>query len=458
LPQSIVDYEAGKKTQNREGSMRLNGNLIRRSVANFTGALGVAALVGTATNAGFAQGVQAEIVMWNIPLSESYTKFWTTYVENFNSSHPDINVTYEEFDTETLKTKIRAALLAGTEPDIWFFFPGEFTTLNYREGKVRAIDDILPVSEYTDEGLRRCSDGDTVICLPLFMAPSALYYNKALFAEAGVDPSKWANPDRPTLDEFNAAIDALKAAGIEPLAVGNSGKWPFMHYYWAAQNRYGGTEALNDAVLGQNGGSYEEESFIRAGRFVQDLANREALSSGFNGLPSSEMYALFHQGDAAMIYMGPWIIAITEGNAAEGFEYDLFDFPSVSDGNQNSQTDMMAGLDALFVSSSTKHPEAVGTFLAGFSQPDTARRFMIETNNMSTVKGILEDVVQSGDANEKLARLAEFLSKASHTYQWWDWLLPPAVAEEMLNVSQPLSVGDITPEEAAARLERVARP
>jgi raffinose/stachyose/melibiose transport system substrate-binding protein len=423
------------------------------------GIAGTAAVLN-ATSAGLAaaQDGRAELVMWNIPLSESYTKFWTDYVEAFNAANPDIHVTYEEFDTETLKTKIRAALLAGTEPDIWFFFPGEFTTINHREGKVRAIGDILPVAEYTDEGIRRCSDGDKVICLPLFMAPSAVYYNKALFAEAGVDPSKWADPERPTLDEFHAAIDALKAAGSAPIALGNSGKWPFMHYYWAAQNRYGGTEALNDAALGQEGGSYEDESFVKAGAFVQDLAEREAFSAGFNGMASSEMYALFHQGDAAMIYMGPWIIAITEGNAGEGFEYDLFDFPSFADGASDSQTDMMAGLDALFVSSSTKHPEAVGRFLAEFSKPETARRFMIETNNMSTVKGILEDVIQSGEANEKLARLAGFMGKAGHTYQWWDWLLPPAVAEEMLNVSQPLSVGDITPEEAASRLEKAARP
>jgi len=439
--------------------MRKDRTRIARYALRTAGVLGAAAALNAMT-AGFAfsQDKPAELVMWNIPLSESYTKFWTDYVEAFNASHADIHVSYEEFDTETLKTKIRAALLAGTEPDIWFFFPGEFTTINHQEGKIRALDDILPVSEYTEEGIRRCSDGDEVICLPLFMAPSAVYYNKALFAEAGIDPGKWANPDRPTLEEFHAATESLTAAGIAPLAVGNSGKWPFMHYYWAAQNRYGGTEALNNAALGQNGGSYEDESFVKAGGFVQDLANREALSAGFNGMASSEMYALFHQGDAAMIYMGPWMIAIAEGNAPEGFDYDLFDFPSFSDGDPDSQTDMMAGLDALFVSSSTEHPEAVGEFLAGFSEPETARRFMIETNNMSTVKGILEDVIASGEANEKLARLAGFLSKAGHTYQWWDWLLPPAVAEEMLNVSQPLSVGDITPEEAAARLEQTARP
>ena len=50
------------------------------------------------------------------------------------------------------------------------------------------------------------------------------------------------------------------------------------------------------------------------------------------------------------------------------FDYDLFDFPSISGGDPDAQTDMMAGLDALFVSSSTKNAEAVGQFLSGFSE------------------------------------------------------------------------------------------
>jgi raffinose/stachyose/melibiose transport system substrate-binding protein len=279
-----------------------------------------------------------------------------------------------------------------------------------------------------------------------------------LFAKAGVDPKSWADPGRPTLTEFNAAIDRLLAAGIQPIAMANSAKWPFMFFYWAAQNRYGGAKALSNAIFGQNGASYKDDSFVKAGQLVQDLVKRGAFGTGFNGMAESEIYAQFSQGNAATIYMGPWVISITQEQAAPGFEYDLFDFPSVEGGAADSQHDMMAGVDALFVSSSTKHPKEVGQFLSGFSAPDIARRFMIETDSMSTINGVLEDVIKSGKANAKIARLADYLAKADHTYQWWDWLLPPAPAEEMLNLSQPLSELSVTPEQAAARIEKAARP
>jgi raffinose/stachyose/melibiose transport system substrate-binding protein len=418
----------------------------------------IAVFLGLMSYAAPSKAEPIEIVMWNNPVSESYTKFWKSFVEDFNKAHPDIHVTYEQFDTETMKTKVRAALLAGTEPDIWFFNPGEFTTINHRQGKIRGLNDILPVSDYTKEGKAGCSDGDEMICIPLYLAPSVVYYNKALFAKAGIDPSTWANPDRPTLKEFNAAIDSLLAGGVQPIAMANSAKWPFMFFYWAAQNRYGGTKALSNAALGQAGGSFKDESFVKAGQFVQDLVKRGAFPTGFNGLAESEIYAQFSQGNAAMLYMGPWAISLTEGQAPSGFEYDLFDFPSIEGGDPDSQTDMMAGIDALFVSNSTKHPKEVGEFLSKFSAPDTARQFMIETDSISTINGVLEDVIKSGKANKKLARVADFLAKSGHTYQWWDWALPPAPAEEMLNLSQPLAEGSVTPEEAAARIERAARP
>jgi raffinose/stachyose/melibiose transport system substrate-binding protein len=399
-----------------------------------------------------------ELVMWNNPVSDAYTAFWKSYVEEFTKKHPDIHITYEQFDTETMKTKVRAALLAGTEPDIWFFNPGEFTTINHRQGKIRGLNDILPVSEYTKEGRAACSDGDEMICIPLYLAPSGFYYNKALFAKAGVDPSTWADPGRPTLTEFNAAVDRLLAAGIQPIAMANSAKWPFMFFYWGGQNRYGGTKALSNAIFGKDGGSFNDPSFVKAGQFLQDLVKRGAFGAGFNGMAEPEIYAQFSQGDAAMIYMGPWVISIVDGQAAPGFDYDLFDFPSFEGGAPDSQNDMMAGVDALFVSNSTKHPKEVGEFLSGFSAQDTARRFMIETDSMSTINGVLEDVIKSGKAHKKIARLAEYLAKADHTYQWWDWALPPAPAEEMLNLSQPLGELSVTPEEAAARIEKAARP
>jgi ABC-type glycerol-3-phosphate transport system substrate-binding protein len=117
----------------------------------------------------------------------------------------------------------------------------------------------------------------------------------------------------------------------------------------------------------------------------------------------------------------------------------------------------MAGVDAYFVAATTKHPEAVREFLAGFLDDDTATSFMIDTKNISAVKGIVQRVASRGEATTRgVLALADELGRARHSYQWWDWLLPPKVAEEMLSLSQSLSLGEVSPVEFAKRLDKAA--
>jgi len=411
-------------------------------------------VVGTAIGAS-AQPVS--LTVWDISVSEAYTKWWKAYVDRFNQKQSRIQVRYETFDTEPYKTKLRSALVAGTAADVFFFFPGAETTIAFREGRIRAMDDVLDKARLTPQAVGRCSVGQQLVCLPLFLAPSVVYYNKQLFAKAGVDPAKWADPRRPTWAEFLAASDALKQARIVPIAAGNKDKWPLMHWYWALQNRYGGTRALDAAIFGTGGGKYESPSFVKAGELTRDIVQRGYLSPGFNGVGGVEKYTMFTRGQAAMTYMGPWMLARVQEAAAEGFEYGVFHFPSVTDGDPDSQTDIMAGVDAYFVAATTKHPDAVREFLAGFLEDETATSFMVDTKNISVVQGVVQRVASRNDpATRGVLSLAEELGRARHSYQWWDWLLPPKVSEEMLSLSQSLSLGEVSPSDFAKRLDKAA--
>ena len=53
------------------------------------------------------------------------------------------------------------------------------------------------------------------------------FYNKELFAKAGVDASKIK-----TWDDLLGAVKALKGAGITPITVGGADKWP-VSFYWS---------------------------------------------------------------------------------------------------------------------------------------------------------------------------------------------------------------------------------
>lgn len=392
-----------------------------------------------------------ELTFWNIVVSEAFDEWWRDYVNEFNASHPNIHVTYETFESEAYKAKITSAVIAGTASDIFFQIPGPETKAWYAEGKLVPIEDVLDADRFVPAARAGCSDDGKMVCLPMYLAPSFMYYNKAMFADADVDPEDWADPMRPTWEEFLAAADALKASGHVPIALGNADNWPGMFYYWALQNRFGGLEAFNSAV---ESGSYTDPSFIRAGEIIQELAERDYLPVGYNGIGGDQKYSLFTQGVGAIIYQGPWMLGIISGDAPEGFEFGIFHFPTFSDGDPDAQTDLMSGIDALWINAASPHIAEAAEFLRGFYEPEAAMSFMLDTENIPSVDGVVEATRAAG-VDAPILQLAEASSTAVNVYPWWDWAMPPAVSEEMLNMSQRLYLGEITSQEFAERLTAV---
>ena len=314
------------------------------------------------------------------------------------------------------------------------------------------LDSLLDADRFVPSARAGCSSNGDLVCLPFYLSPSYFYYNKAQFAEAGIDVQNWADPMTPTWEEFLAAGEAVKDAGYVPLAVGNADNWPGLFYYWAAQNRYGGLKEFNGAVSGT--GSFTDPSFIKAGEVVQDLADRGFFPEGVNGIAGDAKYQLFIQEDASMIYMGTWMVENIKNGAAEGFEYGIFNFPSFADGDPDSQTDIMTGIDGAWVSASCPYPEAAAEYLKGFYEEKTALWFLEATGNIPSVAGVIESA-KAANLDTPAILLSEAAGTAAHAYPWWDWALAPAMSEEMLSMSQGLFEKSITPEEFAERVEAV---
>ena len=71
--------------------------------------------------------------------------------------------------------------------------------------------------------LEFCRSAAKLWALPADVAAVVLWYNREIFAEHGVGPPA-------TYAEFVATCEKLKAAGVTPLALGNSDCWPGAFY------------------------------------------------------------------------------------------------------------------------------------------------------------------------------------------------------------------------------------
>src|SRR5580693_8362617 len=137
-----------------------------------------------------------------------------------------INATVAGGGGSAARPVLQARLAGGNPPDSWQTHPGwellgQYVPANYCE----PINDIYQ-SEGWDKVVPKdlidllTKDGKTYAVLAGVHRGNDLWYNKKLLEKNGIKVG-----DKMTFDEFFAACDKLKAAGIPALGVGDSGIW-----------------------------------------------------------------------------------------------------------------------------------------------------------------------------------------------------------------------------------------
>ncbi len=145
-----------------------------------------------------------EIVFW---------QFWSPeivapLIEKFEQEHPGTKVRMEQLTWQNGLEKITAAIAAGTVPDLcelgstWMPRMLESGALtDWSAG----LADLKP----TLQGWPLCSIGDAAYGVPWVMGTRALFYNKTLFARAGLDSTR--PPE--TWDQLLEAATAIQKLG-----------------------------------------------------------------------------------------------------------------------------------------------------------------------------------------------------------------------------------------------------
>jgi raffinose/stachyose/melibiose transport system substrate-binding protein len=394
------------------------------------------------------------LTMWDIPASEAYTSWWENYINEFNESQENINVKLEVFEIDAMRAKTLAALASDTAPDILYSQPYPEIRRSYREGKLHSLNEYFDAELIDPHAKEIVSvDGD-LVGVPIMIAPTMMYYNKAQFAEAGIDPQNWANPQQPTWEEFTAAADALKAAGFTPVMLGNEPLFPGLMWYWSFHHRFGGYDDLTNAVSGENGGSFSSPAFIRAGELVQEMVEREYFISGFNGIGEDTMYSGWANGEGAMIYMGLWILG-SLADAPADFEFGFFDFPSFSDGATCCQRTTQGGVEGFWVPKTSQHPEAVAEFFQSFFTADVAKDYSEKSGYLSPIVGVVPEGIN--EDSPMIFQVADYVRTGSEgLFSWYDHNMPAAVNEAQFSNIQALYTGDLAPGDFAALLEQAA--
>ncbi|MDD5623069.1 MAG: ABC transporter substrate-binding protein [Actinomycetota bacterium] len=153
---------------------------------------------------------------------------------------------------------------------------------------------------YPDDMISILSSGDDILSVPVNIHRSnVLWYNKAVFEANSITVPT-------TFDEFFAAADTLQAAGITPLALGDTGIWTAVHVF---ENVLLGTLGPAD-YIGLFDGSVAWDS-AKVKDAIQTFVDMlDYVNSDHSALAWDEAAQYVIDGTAAMTIMGDW---------AEGF-------------------------------------------------------------------------------------------------------------------------------------------
>ncbi|QGQ97239.1 extracellular solute-binding protein [Paenibacillus psychroresistens] len=184
-----------------------------------------------------------------------------------------------------------------------------------------------------------------------------LYYNKKIFADAGVTlPIK-------TIDQMKDASKKFTAKGIIPLAIFSKEKWigQALLQGFTTREEPKGFAALNDVTE-------TPASLQLAAKQIEELQAAGLFSKNATNTNYDQASALFYQGKAAMFINGQWEISSSQKNL--GDNVDFMNFPAKDEATYESTKFLMNGTgdpSGFSVSSKTAHKEIavkVAAFMA----------------------------------------------------------------------------------------------
>jgi raffinose/stachyose/melibiose transport system substrate-binding protein len=391
------------------------------------------------------------IEWWHISVNDPGLTYWQTLADEFTAEHPNVTINITVLENEAFKARLVTVMQGNDPPDLFQSWGGGVLWAFADAGLVRNIAPELEGEWYDSFAVPAAVElygrNGEYYGVPWTWGAVGMFYNKALFAQAGLDPE---NPPA-TWSEFLAAVQTLKDAGITPISLGELEKWPGHFWFGYAAVREGGQEAFLKAYNRE--GSFADEPFVRAAQRVVELNDMQPFQEGFMGLSHNDQQATFGNAEAAMMLQGQWAVnaQATQSASGEGIGEDLgwFPFPAI-EGGAGDPSDVFGGGDGISVGANA--PDEAVEFLKFLTSTENQRRGAEQNVLLPVVKG-LEDLYADDPV---YSAIIEARNNAAYFQLYYDQFMPPAIGEAINDAVETLFAGVATPEEAVAAIEETA--
>ena len=400
-------------------------------------------LLGTTLLAGgaaMAQDATLTIESWR---NDDLSIWQDRIIPAFEASHPGIKVTFSPSAPTEYNAALNSKLEAGSAGDLITCRPFDASLELFNKGRLADLTGLAAMASFSDVAKAAWStdDGTKTFCVPMASVIHGFIYNKAAFAEVGVEPPK-------TEAEFFAVLEKIKADGTYiPMAMGTNDQWEAatMGYQNIGPSYWKGEEGRLALLKGTQ--KLTDEGWVAPFR---ELARwKDYLGDGFEAQTYPDSQNLFTLGRAAIYPAGSWEISPFRAQIGDAFEMGAFPPPLPAEGDKcyiSDHPDIALGLNA-----ASKNADAAKAFLEWVGTPEFATLY---GNALPGFFPLQKEAVTIEDplAQEFLSWRGTCESTIRSTYQ----ILSrgtPNLENETWNASANVIRGTETPEAAAKRLQ-----
>jgi multiple sugar transport system substrate-binding protein len=308
---------------------------------------------------------KTQLTFWN-GYTEADGDVLQKIVDDFNASQDDIEITTEVKTWAVIDDTLLTALSADEGPDI-VAMPAERLPVYASNRALVNLDDFYSSDENADAISDAAESMETVdgsrYGVPTGLVPVSIFYNKALFAAAGIEsfPTTWdqwvADAEKLTVDSDGDGTPEQYGVALGDHGTVGNGVWPSLFYG-------NGGDIVSDGEA-----AIDSDANVETLTYWADAVRNKKISpTGLDGVDSD---GLFSSGKAAMSFGGPWMASVSTENK---IDYGIAPVPAGPVDQANSGIGISMGITA---QADDQAQEAAQEFFSYFFSTDVATEWSL---------------------------------------------------------------------------------
>jgi multiple sugar transport system substrate-binding protein len=379
---------------------------------------------------------QVEIEYWQYTFAQRVQAV-DELIKRFEAANPGIKVKHTHVPYDDFRVKIAAAIPAGQGPDVVQLFYGWLQDY-LKAGLLQP----LPAGAFSTVEIEReffpivqqmKVDGK-YYALPTAVRSLALFWNKALFKEAGLDP------ERPpaTLDELVDYARKLtkRSANGDLLQAGITIDMGGQDHHWLREvliRQFGGAPYSADRKTV----TYNTDAGVAATQWYIDLAAKQKVGQiGF----LTDGVTAFRSGKAGMTIDGSFRLGALDGQ--KGLDYGVAELPAYKGIKSNFASYWVNGITT---KATGPKQDAAVKFLKFLTTPEAMELWMNTVGELPARRSVAEK-----DANKNHAKYGPFIRGLTYSYAT-DFVNESAQRKVLIDMVDKVMLNNVPTKDAVAQ-------